>query len=101
MRTQTMRVGSSPSRLNSPPPLASPLASPLQDGTASGRSGSERPISQLDEPRPVASKEVRVMGESTAPSSIGRLTERNASRMQPFVAESYVMRKFEETADFV
>ena len=74
-RTQTMHGGSSLSRLNSPPPLASPLASPLQDGTASSRSGSERPRSQLDEPRTVASKEVRVLGESPAASSVGRLTE--------------------------
>ena len=75
MRTQTMHGGSSPSRLNSPPPLASPLASPLappnQDRTASSRSGSERPRSQLDEPRPVTSKEVPVLGEIPAASVAG------------------------------
>ena len=51
-----------------------PMAAPM----ARGHSGSESPSSLLNEPRSVATKEVRVLGESPAPSSIGLWTLSNA-----------------------
>ena len=57
-------------------------------GTASGRSASERPRSQLDEPRPVTSKELPVLGEIPAASVAGNQTSLQTRSCDELVAES-------------